>query len=300
MNNIDEIKKKFKEKLISNENLSKYSWFNLGGNAELFFRPESKIELINFLKTIKPNQNDVFIIGAGSNTLIRDGGVKGITIKLSSKFSFLNLVGDEIIEVGASTLDRKLAEFAKEKSIGGFEFLSCIPGSVGGALIMNSGCYNEQISETFISCNIVDFNGNEKVLTKDDINFFYRGSTIPKNYIIISAKFRGTKKDKNTIAKKQTEFINKKKLTQPSNVKTCGSTFKNPLNKKAWQLIKESNCEDFFVGEARISSKHCNFFVNEGSASSKDIEELVNKVKQKVLDTTGINLELEIKIKGEK
>ena len=300
MININHLKEKFKPKLILNENLSKYSWFNLGGNAEIFFRPDSKLELINFIKEVKPNSNSIFVIGAGSNTLIRDGSIKGITIKLSSKFSFVNLVDDLTLEVGASTLDRKLSDFAKENSLSGFEYLSCIPGSIGGAIIMNSGCYGEQISENFVSCNTIDPSGNEIVFNKKDVNFYYRGSSIPKDHIIVSAKLRGTKKDKNIIHKKQVELINRKKTSQPSGVKTCGSTFKNPENKKAWELIKDSKCQDMSVGSAKISSKHSNFFINEGSATSKDIEDLIVKVKQKVLEKTGVNLELEIKIKGDK
>ena len=163
---------------------------------------------------------------------------------------------------------------------------------------MNSGCYGEDISNIIFSVEVMDQDGNIKELKKNQINFFYRGCDLKDDLIILSAKFKGHLSEKNDIEKKQLQLIQQKKKSQPSRIKTCGSTFKNPNNKKAWELIKESNCEKMSVGNAKISEKHCNFFVNEGNASSKDIEELIKKVKEKVFKKTNVNLELEIKIIG--
>ncbi len=293
--------KKFGKNLQQNVNLSKYSWFNLGGNAELFFKPDSKNQLIKFLLESKKKDLKIVILGAGSNTLIRDNGVKGAIIKLGSYFSYTKLINQNIIEVGAATLDRKVANFAKDNSITNFEFLSCIPGSIGGAITMNSGCYENDISKILLSVQVIDTNNfTEKEIKKEDINFFYRGTNLANNLIIISAKFQGKIDEKVKIEKKQSDLIEKKKISQPSQIKTCGSTFKNiDKNNKAWMLIKDAGCENFKEGDAMISPKHCNFFVNNGNAKSIDIENLIKKVRKTVYDKTGINLKLEIKIIGE-
>ena len=296
----DELKKIYGDNIYRNEILSKYSWFNLGGPSEIFFRPNSVAQLSSFLQEIKKTKNKTTIIGAGSNTLIRDSGVKGVTIKLGSKFSFLNLINNDTIHAGAATLDKKISNFAKDNSLSNFEFLSCIPGSLGGGIVMNSGCYENEISKILVSVEVVDENGKIFEIEKDKINFFYRGCDLPDNFIILSAKLKGLKLDKLKIEKKQSEFLKKKKESQPSQIKTCGSTFKNTKNYKAWELIKKSNCEKMFVGEAKISQKHCNFFVNEGNAKATEIEQLINKTKEEVFKKTGIKLELEIKIIGER
>ena len=297
-----ELIKKFNGNIFSDIQLSKYSWFNLGGPAELFFKPESNKQLVEFLKDVKKSKLKITILGAGSNTLIRDNGIKGVVIKLGSAFSKIELVDYDTIEVGAATLDRKISSFAKDNSIGNLEFLSCIPGSIGGAVIMNSGCYGNDISKVLTSIKIIDLkNCKERQIDREEINFFYRGSNLPSDLIITSVKLKGKISDKETIEKKQSKMIEEKKLSQPSQIKTCGSTFKNFNNKKkAWQLIKETGCDQFFEGDATISKKHCNFFVNNGNAKSSDIEKLINKVKQTVIEKTGVNLELEIKIIGEK
>jgi len=296
--NTDLLKKKFGKNLIINENLSKYSWFNLGGPADIFFRPENKDQLIKFLNEIKKDNYKIHILGAGSNTLIRDSGVKGVVIKLGSKFSNIELLEKDTIEVGASTLDRKVSDFAKNNDISGMEFLSCIPGSIGGAIIMNSGCYGSDISEILSSIKIIDEKGKEKEIKNDEIKFFYRGTNIPENYIILSAVLKGVMSSKQLIEQKQEKLIERKKISQPSQIKTGGSTFKNSNGKKAWMLIKESGCDKLYIGDAKISDKHCNFFVNDGEAKTADIEKLINKVKKEVQNKTGVNLELEIKIIG--
>ena len=301
MNIGSDLLKKFSKSFTQQVNLSNYSWFNLGGNAEFFFKPSNKEHLIEFLAEAKKNNLKITILGAGSNTLFRDNGVKGVVIKLGPDFSYIKLINKETIEVGAATLDRKVANFAKDNNLSNFEFLSCIPGSIGGAVIMNSGCYENDISKILLSIQVIDIiDFKEKEVKKEDINFLYRGTNLSKNFIIISAKFKGLIGDKERIEKKQSDFIEKKKLSQPSQIKTCGSTFKNINDgKKAWMIIKEAGCDTFKEGDAIISTKHCNFFVNNGKAKSLDIENLIKKVKDKVYVKTGVNLELEIKIIGE-
>ena len=292
---------KFKGNIKNNVNLSNYNWFNLGGPAEYLFKPENKEQLIEFLRENKIFKLNTTVLGAGSNTLIRDNGIKGVVIKLGSSFSKIKLINSDTLEVGAAALDRKVSNYAKDNGLSEFEFLSCIPGSIGGAVIMNSGCYGDDISKILISINVIDIKDcKEKVIKREDIKFFYRGTNLPLEYIIVSAKLKGKIKSKSAIEEKQNNFIKKKKLSQPSQIKTCGSTFKNLSNqKKAWQVIKQTGCDKFREGDAVISEKHCNFFVNNGKAKSADIEKLINKVKKKVNDKAGVNLELEIKIIGE-
>ncbi len=296
-----ELIKKFEKNFYNNVKLDNYTWFNLGGPAEYLFKPENKNQLIEFLKLNLKEKLKITILGAGSNTLIRDKGVKGIVLKLGSKFSKIDLINKETIEVGAGTLDRKISNFAKENNIGNLEFLSCIPGSIGGAVIMNSGCYGDDISKVLVSINVIDPNTcQEREIKREEIQFYYRGTNLPKELIISSVKLRGDHRSKEEIEKKQKLLIEKKKLSQPSQIKTCGSTFKNFSDeKKAWQLIKVSGCDGLREGDASISKKHSNFFVNNGSAKASDIEKLINKVKKRVKDKTGVNLELEIKIIGE-
>ena len=293
---LSKITKDYKEKVFYNENLSKYSWFNLGGPAEILFKPDNIDQIKLFINAHRDYK--INILGAGSNTLIRDGGIKGVTLKLSSKFSNIDLLNDNRIKVGASTLDKKLADFALNNSISGFEFLSCIPGSIGGGIKMNSGCYGEEISKILSSIEVMDLNGKIKELEREKINFSYRGCDLPNDLLILSAKFKGNLSNKSDIQKKQIDLINRKKKSQPTQVKTCGSTFKNSKNKKAWELIKNSGCDKIKVGQAQISEKHCNFFINNGKTNSSEIEELINKVKKEVFNSTGVNLELEIKIIG--
>ncbi len=297
---IKNLQKKFEKNLILNEKLSKYSWFNLGGSADVFFRPKDKDQLSKFLKEANKIFKNIYILGAGSNTLFRDGGVRGLTIKLSSTFSYVKLLDNNEIEAGGATLDKKISDFACENGGGNLEFLACIPGSIGGAIIMNSGCYEKDISKVFVSMKVIDFEGNERTINKDQINFFYRGTNLAENLIILSVRLKGIKSSAKNAFAEQKSLIQKKKVSQPSQVKTCGSTFKNPKEKKAWQLIEQVYSKELRFGGASISNKHFNFFINEGNATSSDIEKLIEMVKQKVFKKSGISLDLEIKLVGEK
>ena len=296
---IKEIKNKISGKILFNENLSKYSWFNLGGPAKVIFKPKNLNELSIFIKNIKELEN-IKVLGAGSNTLIRDGGFNGIIIKLGKSFSHISMFNENTIISGSSTLDKNLSYFALENSLSGFEFLSCIPGTIGGGIRMNSGCYGEDMSKILLSVQAMDLSGNIRVIYSPNIKFSYRGCNLDSNLIFISATFRGKKGNKQNIEKKINNLVERKKKDQPSKIKTCGSTFKNPKNNKAWKLIKDSGCAGMKSGNAHISEKHCNFFVNDGNAKSSDLENLIHQVKSKVLNKTGIDLELELQIIGEK
>ena len=296
---IMEVKNRISGRIQFHENLSKYSWFNLGGPAKVVFKPMNLNELSIFLKNIK-EFDKIKVLGAGSNTLIRDGGFNGIIIKLGKSFSHLSLLNKNTVIVGASALDKNVSNFAFENSLTGFEFLSCIPGTIGGGVRMNSGCYGEDIEKILVSVQVMDFQGKMKVIYSSDIKFSYRGCNLGNNLIFVSATFKGKSDNKLNIQKKVNNLIKRKNEDQPTKIKTCGSTFKNPENSKAWKLIKDSGCGGMKVGDAYISEKHCNFFVNKGKATSKDLEELIYKVKSKVFNKTGINLELELQIIGEK
>ena len=296
---IKKIKKNFSGQVLFDEDLSKYSWFNLGGPAKVVFKPKNLNELSIFLREIHGTKK-IKVLGVGSNTLIRDGGYDGVIIKLGKAFSRISLFNQDTIIAGASALDKNISNFATENSLSGLEFLSCIPGTIGGGIKMNSGCYGEDISKILISVQVMDFFGKLKIVYSKDINFTYRNSNLESDLIFISATLKGRKGSKLNITKKIDEFVSKKKNDQPQKIKTCGSTFKNPQNNKAWKLIKDSGCSGINIGDASISEKHCNFFINKGKAKSEDLENLIYKVKKRVSEKTGINLELELQIIGEK
>ena len=296
---IKEMKNKFSGQILFDQSLSKYSWFNLGGPAKVIFRPKNLNELSIFLKQMK-GFNKIKVLGIGSNTVIRDGGFNGIIIKFGKSFSHLTSFDQNTIIAGASALDKNVSDFALRSSLAGFEFLSCIPGTIGGGVRMNAGCYGNDISKILVSVQVMDFSGKMKVIYSQDIKFSYRGCSLDNNLIFISATFRGKRENKINIEKRMNNLIERKKKDQPSKIKTCGSTFKNPDNNKAWKLIKDSGCAGMSLGDAYISEKHCNFFVNRGNAKSEHLENLINQVKEQVLNKTGINLELELQIIGEK
>jgi UDP-N-acetylmuramate dehydrogenase len=292
---LKEMKNKISGQILFDEKLSNYSWFNIGGPAKILFKPKNLSELSLFLKSLKGFEK-IKVLGVGSNTLIRDNGFDGIIIKLGKSFSHLSMLNKNTLIAGAASLDKSVSNFALENSLSGFEFLSCIPGTIGGGIRMNSGCYNEDISKILVSVQAMDLTGKMRVIYSSDIKFSYRGCNLDKSLIFISATFKGKEEKSEFIKKKIKELVDKKKNDQPSKIKTCGSTFKNPNNAKAWVLIKESGCAGLTVGDAYISEKHCNFFVNKGNAKSKDLEKLINLVKKKVFEKTGTKLDLEIQI----
>ena len=278
--------------------LKKLNWFNIGGKAEIFFKPNTLKSLVKFLK-IYSKRGKIFILGAGSNVLINDSTYPGVVIKLGKNFSNISILNENLIVAGCATSQRKLSEYAKENNLGEMEFLSCIPGSVGGGIRMNAGCFDSEFKDILVSVQYIDFEGKVKTINSKNINFEYRGTNLPEEAIFLSATFKGIKKNKIEIQKKIDELKKKKEIAQPSRIKTGGSTFKNPkqkTEKKVWQLIKESVPIDTKFGDAKISEKHSNFFVNINNSSFHDMKALIDFVKNKVKEKTGIEISLEIVI----
>mgnify|MGYP001437450638 CR=1 FL=1 len=285
-------------KFIFDYNLKNTNWFNIGGKAKVFFKPKNLNELVKFLKNFG-NKEKILVLGAGSNILINDKSFNGVVIKLGKNFSNISLLPDKTIVAGSAASDKKLSDFACENNIGGLEFLSCIPGTVGGGLKMNSGCFKKEFKDILLSVQAVDMNGKILSIPSSRIKFGYRENDLPKDLIFLSASFKGDFKEKKEI-EEFTKFLkNKKDISQPTRIKTGGSTFKNPVNQtnqKVWKLIKESVPLDTKFGDAEISNKHCNFFVNKNNASFDDMKKLIHFVKENVKLKTGINIETEIEI----
>ena len=288
----------FDNKIKFVTDLKKKNWLNIGGKAKVFFKPENLKDLIKFVKKIQ-NKEKIFILGAGSNTLMTDKVFDGVVIKLGKNFNNISLLERDIIIAGCATLDKSLSEFAMENNLSGFEFLSCIPGSIGGGLTMNAGCFGKEFKDILLSIQALDRNGNIKTIMSKDIVFDYRKNNLPQDLIFLSASFKGAIGKKEDIKKKINRLIKIKETTQPTRIKTSGSTFKNPISqtdKKVWELIKESVPLDKAFGDAYISKKHCNFFVNKGNATFEDMKKLIDFVSKNVSEKTGIILEKEIKI----
>ncbi len=295
---LKQILKEFNSNVKFECDLKKKNWFNIGGKSKIFFQANTLKELIHFLKKLD-NKEKIFILGAGSNTLISDNLFDGAVIKLNKNFNNVSLHGEDIIIAGSGVLDKKLSDFAFENNLSGFEFLSCIPGTVGGGIRMNAGCFGSEFKDILLSIQAIDKKGNIITIKKEDINFKYRESDLSDNLIFLSASFKGKKGEQEKIMKKMETLKLEKAKTQPTKIKTSGSTFKNPLSqtkKKVWELIKESVPLDQKFGDAYISEKHCNFFVNNGNATFKDMKNLIEFVSNNVLEKTGIKLEKEIKI----
>ena len=296
--NLKELIPEFSKNLKLDYDLKKKNWFNIGGKTKAFYKADNLKELIRFLKKIQDYEK-IFVLGAGSNTLITDKQFNGVVIKLSNNFNNISLLNSEIIIAGSAVTDKSLSEFAMENSLGGFEFLCCIPGTVGGGIKMNAGCFEREFRDILISIQAIDKFGQIITIPAKKIDFKYRDSNLPDDLIFLSASFRGFKKNKNLIQKEMTILKKKKEKAQPTRIKTSGSTFKNPINqsdKKVWQLIKESVPLKKTFGDASISEKHCNFFINKGNAKFEDMKNLIEFVSKNVLEKTGIKLETEIKI----
>jgi UDP-N-acetylmuramate dehydrogenase len=283
-------------KFFFNYYLKKSNWFNIGGKTKIYFKPDNLSDLILFLKKFG-NKQKIHILGAGSNTLISDKTFDGAVIKLGKVFSNISILPNSVIVAGSACLDKKLSDFALENEVGGFEFLACIPGTIGGGLKMNAGCFNREFKDILISIQAIDKEGRVVTIPANKIIFKYRNNDLPSDLIFLSASFKGEKKDKDKIKKEVSYLKNKKDRTQPTKIKTSGSTFKNPVNqtdKKVWQLIKETVPLDTSFGDASISDKHCNFFINKNNASFNDMNKLIKFVQVMVKKKTGIILEKEI------
>ena len=288
----------FGENVRFNYDLKKKNWFNIGGKTKVFFKADNLKDLIKFLKKLD-NRERIFILGAGSNTLISDGIFDGVVIKFGKNFNNLSLLDENIIIAGSAVLDKSLSDFASENNLSGFEFLSCIPGTIGGGIKMNAGCFGKEFKDILISIQTVNKSGEVRSIPAKEIKFEYRRNNLSEDLIFLSASFRGKKSDRKKIIDTSEKLKAEKEKNQPTKIKTSGSTFKNPISqskKKVWELIKESVPLEQTFGDACISKKHCNFFVNKGNAKFEDMKKLIDYVSNKVLEKTGVKLEKEIKI----
>jgi UDP-N-acetylmuramate dehydrogenase len=268
-------------------------WFRAGGPADILFRPADIDDLCAFMAA-KPADVSVIAIGVGSNLLIRDGGIPGVVIRLPAAFGRIEQVGDTRIRAGAAALDAPVARSAADAGIAGLEFLRGIPGTIGGALTMNAGCYGTETKDVFIEARAVDSRGRLVTLGHADMGFTYRHS-LPQGMIFVDAVLQGTRGEPDAIRARMEALVAQRESTQPVRSKTGGSTFKNPPGHKAWQLIDEAGCRGLMHGAAQVSEKHCNFLINTSDATATDIEALGEEVRARVKAKFGIQLEWEIK-----
>ena len=283
--------------LFLNHKLSGNSWFGLGGNAKKFFIPDTDEELINYLKDFR--SENFITIGSGSNILFRDKGCSNTIIKLGNNFRKIEIVKD-LVHCGSGALKSNVSKFALDKEIENMEFLSCIPGTMGGGVIMNAGCFGYEFKDIVKEVHGVDKDLNKSIIDCKDIVFQYRKTNLPNDFIVTNIVLKITRGLKENIKNKIDKFKREKNEAQPSQIKTGGSTFKNPISKyKAWELIKKSGCDKVKFGNAKFSERHCNFIENRGS-SGKDVEDLINYTIDEVKKKFNITLEPEIKIIGDK
>ena len=282
---------KVRGELLSNADIGSSSWFRVGGPAELLYLPADELDLLHFMTNLK-SEIPVFVIGASSNILIRDGGIRGVVIKLGSAFKEIKLLKNQLL-VGAYTHNMMLAKYANNKNLFGFDFLSGIPGTIGGSIKMNAGCYGTEMSDILIKVKVIDRLKGVKEISAKDLKLKYRESVLSNDSIIISAYLKVDKKTKYDV--NIIKNIRDKRLkSQPVGQLTGGSTFKNPPGYKVWQLIDDAGCRGLSVGGAKISDIHTNFIINYNNATAKDIETLGNIVREKIFDNTGIRLDWEI------
>lgn len=288
---------KVRGKYKLNYNIAHLTWFKVGGNADILFKPEDSDDLAHFLKEKDPKL-EVIVLGAGSNIVIRDEGIQGAVIKLGRSFTEIEVLPDGTFAVGAGCLNYNLAKFAATKSIQGFEFLVGIPGTIGGGIAMNAGAYGSEFKDLVLSVEALDKNGNYKNFSCDEIGFSYRKNSLPKDMIFTKVIFKCEPGILSKIQAKMDEINRKRSETQPITEKTGGSTFANPVGYKAWELIDKAGLRGHSIGGAYMSKKHCNFMINDGTASASDMEKLGEFVREKVKQTSGIELNWEIKRVG--
>jgi UDP-N-acetylmuramate dehydrogenase len=283
----------FRDRLRENADLSRTNWFRVGGPAEFLFKPLNTRDLSEFLARL-PADIPVTVLGVGSNIIVRDGGIDGVVIKLGRGFVDINVEGERV-EAGAASLSLNAALYACEQGIGGIEFLSGIPGTVGGAVRMNAGAYGHDTASVLVEAEIVERSGAIRRMNNNELGFAYRHSALPADAIVTKAVFQGKKGDKEAIRVRIGEITNAREATQPIRSRTGGSTFKNPEGHKAWDLIDRAGCRGLTVGGAQVSEMHCNFLINTGDAIAADLEALGEEVRRRVKEKCGIMLEWEIK-----
>jgi UDP-N-acetylmuramate dehydrogenase len=281
-------------RLEANAPLADLTWFRAGGAAEVLFAPADEADLAAFLKDT-PKDIPVYVIGVGSNLLVRDGGVPGVVIRLGKGFADVAEEPGHRVRAGTAALDVRVARFALEKSIDSLTFLRGIPGTIGGALRMNAGAYGGETKDILIEARAVDRSGNIHVLTNADMNYTYRHCGAPEDLVFTQALLQGRAGDPAEISAAMDKITESREVTQPIKSRTGGSTFKNPPGNKSWQLIDKAGMRGFAVGPAKVSDLHCNFLINEGGATAAQIEELGEAVRTKVKSTSGVVLDWEIK-----
>jgi UDP-N-acetylmuramate dehydrogenase len=283
-------------RLTADAPLGAQTWFRTGGPAEVLFRPADTADLADFLKAL-PDDVPVTVLGVGSNLLVRDGGIRGVVIRLMRGFTGVAVEGHELV-AGAGALDLNVALTARDHGLAGLEFLSGIPGTIGGAFPTNAGAYGGELSEVLVSAEVVERSGTVRTVTPPDLGLSYRHSTIPADWIVTSARLRASPGDQLAIARRIAEIDAARADTQPRS-RTGGSTFANPPNLKAWELIDRTGCRGLRIGDAQVSEKHCNFLINLGAATAADIESLGEEVRSRVYKRAGVLLQWEIRRIGE-
>jgi UDP-N-acetylmuramate dehydrogenase len=286
-------------RLVPNQPLAEFTWFRVGGPAQLLFMPEDEEDLSYFLAHL-PSEIPVTIIGLGSNLIVRDGGVPGVVIRLGRGFSNVAAEEGTRIRAGAAVPDVKVARAAQDAAIYGLAFLRGIPGAIGGALRMNGGAYGGETKDVLVAARGVDRGGHIRIFKNAEMHYGYRDCGAPDDVIFTEALFRGTAGDPAVIAAEMDRITESRETTQPIKSRTGGSTFKNPPGHKAWRLIDAAGCRGLTTGAAQVSELHCNFLINRGGASAADIETLGETVRSRVRETSGVELEWEIKRIGVK
>ena len=285
-------------RLTENAPLAGITWFRVGGAAEVMFRPADRDDLVAFVAN-KPIDVAVTVIGVGSNLLVRDGGVPGVVVRLGRGFADIDTSG-KTVRVGAAALDLNVALAARDAGLAGLEFLSGIPGTIGGALRMNGGAYGTEMRDVTIGAEAIDASGRIQRLSLDELGFTYRHSAVAEDWIFLSAELRGERDEPAAIARRMQEIQTKRETTQPIRTRTGGSTFANPSDpavkgRKAWELIDAAGCRGLKRGGAVVSEKHCNFLINTGTATSADLEGLGEEVRRRVREMFDVSLEWEIR-----
>ena len=294
---INEINNKTTALCLMNESLKKHTTYGIGGPADLMIFPKSKQDLIKVIEIINENKIQLTILGSGSNVLVSDNGIRGAVISLKNSLKKIE-VDDNILYAECGTMLGKIVKHAVKNNLIGLENLNGVPGTLGGALIMNAGAWGGEISENLIHVEVINSKSEIQKIQKKDLNFSYRQSSFNKDDILLSAKFNLKKADKDIIKENFIEAQSGRKKSQPLNKRSAGSLFKNPKNNSAGKLLDEAGLKGFSIGDAKISEKHANFFINDGDATSKDMLMLIKKAHKEVKDKFNVNLSLEVKLMG--
>lgn len=281
-------------RLLANQSLAELTWFRVGGPAQVLFTPADEDDLAYFLAHLA-GDIPVYVVGVGSNLIVRDGGIAGVVIRLAPRAFGEATVSGAVVTAGAAALDKRVAEVAAGANIGGLEFYFGIPGTIGGALRMNAGANGGETKDVLVEARGVGRDGKKHVFSNADMKFVYRNSGVAPSIIFTSARFRGEIRDIDSIRARMVEVQSHRETAQPIREKTGGSTFKNPPGHSAWKLVDAAGCRGLRVGGAQVSEMHCNFLINTGDATAHDIETLGETVRERVRANSGIELHWEIK-----